>query len=257
MTPGADTPPANAIPAGSLPPGIEAVIFDLDGTLVDTQAVWRRAFTEVLDVACERYPQLGELGSPKYLHDDVFQPIALTRQAELGGEWDDALLLEAFRRFLAQCAEPDEPLAVQMDALYAQKRVIGFELFPETRSTLDALTERFQLAMITNGPGENQRSRLAPLGLDGYFESIAVSGEFGIRKPDPAIFNHVLEAIDVPAASAVYIGDSYTADVGGAKGSGLAAVWLNREGAAMPSGGAQPDATIATLDELLLLLGVG
>jgi putative hydrolase of the HAD superfamily len=255
VTPGADTPPANAIPPGSLPPGIEAVIFDLDGTLVDTQAVWRRAFAEVLDVACERYPQLGEMGSPQYLHDDVFQPIALTRQAELGGEWDDALLLEAFRRFLAQYAEQDEPLAFQMDALYSQKRVV--DLFPETRSTLDALTERFQLAMITNGPGENQRSRLAPLSLDGYFESIVVSGEFGIRKPDPAIFNHVLEAIDVPASSAVYIGDSYTADVGGAKGAGLSAVWLNREGSAMPSDGAQPDATIATLDELLLLLGVG
>ena len=251
MNSASDTPSSAPLPAD-----INAVIFDLDGTLVDTQAVWRRAFADVLDVACERYPQLGELGLAERVHDDVFQPIALARQAELGGEWDDALMLDAFRRFLTQYAEPDEPLAVQMDELYAEKRVIGFELFPETRATLDALIERFRLAMITNGPGENQRSRLAPLGLDGYFESIAVSGELGIRKPDPAIFNHVLEAIDVPAASAVYIGDSYTADVGGAKGAGLTAVWLNREGASMPSDGPQPDATIATLDELLLLLGV-
>jgi len=243
--------------SGTLPPGISAVIFDLDGTLVDTQAVWRRAFAEVLTVASERYPQLRELGSPKHVHDDVFQPLVLACAVERGGEWDDSLLLEAFRRFLAEHASTDEPLANEMDRQYASKRDVGFELFPDTRPTLDALTGRYRLALITNGRGSNQRSRLAPLGIDGYFQSIAVSGELGIRKPDPAIFNHVLKAIDVPAASAVYIGDSYTADVGGAKGAGLAAVWLNREGAAMPSDGPQPDATLATLDELLPLLGVG
>ena len=112
-----------------------------------------------------------------------------------------------------------------------------------------------QLGLITNGPSEHQRSRIEPLGLDRYFEAIAVSGELGVRKPDPAIFRHVLRALSVTPAAAVYVGDSLEADVAGAKAAGMAEVWLNRDGRAV-SGDHEPDAEIATLAELPGLLGI-
>ena len=238
---------------GSLPDGIEAVIFDLDGTLVDSAAVWRIAMVETLALACERYPQLAALGDADEVYERIIWPAAAKRSAELGGEWDDGLLHHAFRLLLAEHATPDDDFAATMLATYVATRAEGvYETYDDARRTLDVVGQRFRIALITNGPSANQRSRIEPLGLDRYFEAIVVSGELGIRKPDPAIFEHMLRELDVAPAAAVYVGDNLEADIGGAHAAGLAAVWINRTGATAE--GFTPDAEITTLDELLPLL---
>jgi putative hydrolase of the HAD superfamily len=243
---------------GALPAGLDTVLFDLDGTLVDSAAVWRAAMGATFATAFARYPQLRALGSSDEVYDRVLWPAAAERGAEVGGEWSDDFLYHAFRRLLAEHATADDAFAGELMAQYERERAEGaYELYPDVAAALDALIARdtragrLRLGLITNGPSENQRSRIAPLGLDRYFETIAVSGELGIRKPDPAIFEHVLHEMSVEPSTAVYIGDNLEADVGGAHAAGIAAVWINRTGA--PPDDA-PDATITSLDELLPLL---
>jgi putative hydrolase of the HAD superfamily len=60
--------------------------------------------------------------------------------------------------------------------------------------------------------GEGEGARVA-LVLDSFV--------VGIEKPDPAIFRHALEALDVPAARAVHVGDTGWADVEGARAAGV------------------------------------
>ncbi len=258
--------------SGSLPDCVETVIFDLDGTLVDASAVWRAAMAETLALAYERYPQLAALGDADEIYRSIIRPAAAERAAEVGGEWDDELIHHAFRRLLAEHASRDDGLAGELQEHYVAARLRGaYRLYDDATRTLEAAGERFRLGLITNGPSEHQRSRIEPLGLDRYFEAIVVSGELGIRKPDPAIFEHLLRRMDVTPDAAVYVGDSLEADVVGAHAAGLAAVWLNRNGTTpegvtphakgtTPEGvtphakGATPDAEITTLDELLPLL---
>ena len=241
---------------GRLPGGIEAVLFDLDGTLVDSAAVWRRAMARTLARCYERYPVLRTLGSPEAVYDSVLSPLAARRGAEVGGEWDDEFLRHALRELLAEHARRDDAYADEVFSQYARERARGtYECYPHAVPALEALRGHWPLGLITNGPSEHQRSRIEPLGLDRYFEAIAVSGELGVRKPDPAIFRHVLRALSVTPAAAVYVGDSLEADVAGAKAAGMAAVWLNRDGRAV-SGDHEPDAEIATLAELPGLLGI-
>lgn len=248
----------------SLPDGIEVVIFDLDGTLVDSSAVWRDAMAETLALACERYPRLARLGDADVVYERVIWPAAAARGAEVGGEWDDELIHHAFRHLLAEHATPDDDFATELQTAYVAARAAGvYETYDDARRTLDAVAERFRLALITNGPSENQRSRIEPLGLDRYFEAIVVSGELGIRKPDPAIFAHMLRELDVAPAAAIYVGDNLEADIGGAHAAGMAAVWINRNGVTPDAKGATaegvtprakgmtPDAEITTLDALL------
>lgn len=238
---------------GLLPPDLDTVLFDLDGTLVDAAAVWRAAMQDTFDTAFERYPQLGALGTADEVYDRVLWSAAAERGAEVGGEWSDDFVHHAFRRLLAEHATADDAFAGELMARYVQQRSEGaYQLYPDAAPALDALAGRFRLGLITNGPSEDQRSRIGPLGLDRYFESIAVSGELGIRKPDPAIFEHILREMAVGASNTVYVGDSLEADVAGAHAAGVAAVWVNRTGATPD--GATPDATITTLDELLPLL---
>ncbi|MDP6606243.1 MAG: HAD family hydrolase [Dehalococcoidia bacterium] len=242
-----------ARPAGNaLPAGLDTVLFDLDGTLVDSAAIWREAMGATFATAFERYPQLRALGSADEVYDRVLWPAAAERGAGVGGEWSDDFLHHAFRRLLAEHATADDAFAAELMAQYERVRSAGtYQLYPDVAAALDSLLGRYRLGLITNGPSENQRSRIAPLGLDRYFKSIAVSGELGIRKPDPAIFNQVLHEISAQPSTAVYIGDSLGADVAGAHAAGVAAVWINRTGAPRDDA---PDATITTLDELLPLL---
>ncbi|MFZ9859049.1 MAG: HAD family hydrolase [Roseiflexaceae bacterium] len=93
-------------------------------------------------------------------------------------------------------------------------------------SLLDTLKLRYRLALITNGPSWTQRAKIDQLDLQRWFTYMVVSGEFGVEKPDPAIFGHVLSLLNVDAMDAVMIGDNPDADIRGAHAIGMRAIWI-------------------------------
>ena len=103
-------------------------------------------------------------------------------------------------------------------------------LYDDVLSTLHELQRRgFQLGVVTNRHwgGDLFQEDLQVLGLLNYFDprSMAISIDLGIRKPNPAIFLHVLNALDIPPQEAVMVGDSLRSDVLGAQMLGLFTVW--------------------------------
>jgi HAD superfamily hydrolase (TIGR01509 family) len=76
----------------------------------------------------------------------------------------------------------------------------------------------------------NSEGRLAELfeeiGIAKYFAAIVDSGRVGMEKPDRRIFEHTLEVLGVPGARAIHIGDSWAADIVGARGAGWRAIWF-------------------------------
>ena len=70
--------------------------------------------------------------------------------------------------------------------------------------------------------------------LQGLVSATVSSSDHGLMKPHPSIFNAALQLLDVPAADAVMVGDSFRHDVEGALGVGMRAVLLNRGDAAAP-----------------------
>ncbi|MEX1005456.1 MAG: HAD-IA family hydrolase [Acidimicrobiia bacterium] len=53
------------------------------------------------------------------------------------------------------------------------------------------------LALVTNGSSDTQRKKLSTLGIDAWFDVVVVSGEIGVMKPDPVVFDLVLERFAV------------------------------------------------------------
>lgn len=103
-------------------------------------------------------------------------------------------------------------------------------LFGDTLSTLAALQERgFRLGIVSNRiwGGQPFQEDLRILGLHKYFDlqSIAVSGDLGVRKPSPSIFLHALNALQIAPEDAVMVGDSLSADIVGAQRLGIFATW--------------------------------
>jgi len=118
------------------------------------------------------------------------------------------------------------------EAFTATQR-FGHPLLPGAVETVQTAAGRFRLGLVTNGPSDIQRLKLHQTGLAGHFGSVVISGELGLGKPDPAVFQAVLAELDVDPERAIMIGDSWERDVAGAAGAGLAgAIWV--------SGGREP-----------------
>lgn len=190
---------------------IEAVLFDLDGTLYDRDALAERLFQEQYDAFAA---ELGGLSRERFLAD--------VRVMDEHGHGDkDAGFPRLVRAWgLGEALGPR--LVEHFWASYD-----GLCVLPaDTRWTLEQLRRRrLKLGVITNGQSVRQRRKLAALGLADAFDTVLVSGEEGINKPDPAIFERALARCGVPAAAAMFVGDHPVADVGGARGAGLTAVW--------------------------------
>jgi FMN phosphatase YigB (HAD superfamily) len=103
-------------------------------------------------------------------------------------------------------------------------------LFPDVIATLTELQRRgFLLGVVTNRTwgGAPFLASMDKLGLLNFFapEAIAISADLRILKPNPAIFQHTLQALDVKPAEALMVGNSLHADITGSNRLHMYAVW--------------------------------
>lgn len=127
-------------------------------------------------------------------------------------------------------------------------------LYEDTVPTLQHLRDTgLKLAIVSNWdtPLDPLTERL---GIAHYFDIIVASHDARVRsaKPDPHIFNYTLAAIGVSAEDAVHVGDTYEADIIGARNVGIRPILIDRDG--MQTG--RWDETIQRLSELPELLSV-
>lgn len=119
------------------------------------------------------------------------------------------------------------------------------------------LRRRYKLAVLTNAQESSAADVAAAMrrvGLDVYITTYITSRDIGVLKPDPAFFRAGLQALDVAADQAVMVGDYYEADVLGARGAGLAAVWYNPHHDRCPDAHPAYDAMVTDLRDLPAVL---
>ncbi|MDC9722843.1 MAG: YjjG family noncanonical pyrimidine nucleotidase [Urechidicola sp.] len=102
-------------------------------------------------------------------------------------------------------------------------------LFGGVFEILDYLKPNYQMHIITNGFSEVQNQKLINSKIDSYFKNIITSEEVGVKKPNPKIFAHALNAVDAQIGESVMIGDNWEADIMGAKSYGMRAIFCNFE----------------------------
>ena len=102
-------------------------------------------------------------------------------------------------------------------------------LDPEAKSVLGELQGRYKLALISNFDHPPHVHRLLDeLALRPFFDAVVVSGDVGVKKPDPAIFAPALEQTGLATDEALFVGDSPEDDVAGARAAGLRPVLIRR-----------------------------
>lgn len=235
---------------------VRALFFDMDDTLLDGQQATAMAW-EI--VGAELAPALGV--EPGCLREAFRrEAMAFWHDEAAVGHWR-VRLHEAREQILRKAlasegADPDR--APLVNERYMAEHRAQLKLFDDAVDTLESAVRRgFRLALITNGPAELQRDKIARFELEPYFDVIIVEGEFGKGKPEREVFEHALKATGVEPVAAWHVGDNLYADIGGAQSAGIHGVWIHRERLQLPeNGGVRPDRAIAHLHELRDALGM-
>jgi putative hydrolase of the HAD superfamily len=216
---------------------IRAIFFDLDGTLIDRARAWLRCVG-------------GFLGS----HPRVFPPEVRARLLEdLAGEADSPFL---DRRLVGRVIARSYPALGMSPAAVAADlaaRLPGcIEPDPAVLRMLDGLSARHATAILSNGSRRVQRAKIERASLSGAVGRVFLSGEQGVRKPDPASFRRALDWAGVAADDALIVGDHPFNDIHGGQRAGL---WTCAVGARYAESWPQPDFKIGRVLDLPGVLG--
>lgn len=224
---------------------IKVLSFDLDNTLWPVNAVLERAERETHAWLSKRYPKL----SVKYSVADL-QDLRLSvaqQQPELAHDFTE--LRKASLRLAAEASGYTGNLTSDL-AESAFKEFMRWRNrvapYPDVIRCLEAWAKNYRLAALTNGNAD-----LAQTAIGSYFSWHLNAQHCGAAKPEPAMFQALIEQSACSAAEIVHIGDDPVADVLGAQQAGLQGIWLQREDCmlSLPKH-IQPDATIHSLTEL-------
>lgn len=217
-------------------PGVDAVLFDLDDTLVDWAGSVRRT---VADLA----------------GDDLADAL-LAHAAEHCWRRRDGVVVARNTWRVHEHAEEEWPAALpHLDAAelalalrrFREELWVGF--FPEVVPVLDQLVERWRLGLLSNNP--HVGTEVARLRLHDWFE-LAVDLPRDRVKPHPDAFTLACAAMGTEPGRTVHVGDSVELDAEAAAAAGLVAVWVDRHDDPWdPPPGVH---RIASLAELPLLL---
>jgi putative hydrolase of the HAD superfamily len=106
----------------------------------------------------------------------------------------------------------------------------SYRLTEEVRSSLDdARAAGWKLAVVTNGPVEQQSRKIRATGLDTLADAVCISEEVGQSKPHRAMFEQAAARAGTTLEGAWMIGDNLDADITGAQGVGARSVWVKNE----------------------------
>lgn len=100
-------------------------------------------------------------------------------------------------------------------------------LFENTFEILDYLSLNYNLHIITNGFDEIQYKKMSHSKINHYFKTITNAENAGVKKPNPIIFDFALNLANTQADKSIMIGDSYEADIMGAKNMGMDVVFFD------------------------------
>jgi phosphoserine phosphatase len=233
---------------------IRGVLFDLDETLIEEEVSNDGAAVAVCAFAAERsgieldrdtmFRAMREISRELWLGGpmiDYCNNIGISPREGLWGtfssedsgaarlrEWIPDYRIRTWLGALRRVGIDDRSLAVELAEKFLTDRRARHIVFPESERVLLELQPGYRLALITNGATDIQLEKIDGSRLAPFFQTILISGSFGVGKPHPEIFTAALSQLDLQPGEAVMIGDSLKRDVGGAAALGIRTIWLNR-----------------------------
>lgn len=206
-------------------------IFDLYGTLVDIHTDERSPRLWVR--MAEEYRRNGALYRPGELRDAYFRLVnGLERDAPRQGDAHEAhpeiQIEQVFQRlYQEKGAAAGRELAVRTGLTFRRRSTEYLRLYPGAAELLGGLRARgCGVWLLSNAQAVFTRWELKRLGLDGLFDGVYLSSDYGCKKPDPRFFRALLEENAIPPDRAVMVGNDGRCDIEGARAVGLSTLYI-------------------------------
>lgn len=198
----------------------ELVIFDADETLLDFGRAEKCAFEETMKHFNIDYNEKYHLKQYKKINSEVWHE--LENQLISAEE----LKTERFRRLFKKLNMDLNP--IEANEIYIDVLCKKCFILDEAEDILNYLEGKYKLALMTNGLLTVQNSRIKKSPIAKYFQTIVISEEIGVAKPDPQIFEYTFEKIGhTDKKTALMVGDSLNSDIKGGINFGIDTCWFN------------------------------
>jgi phosphoglycolate phosphatase len=209
----------------------DCLLFDLDGTLVDSLPDLREALNQVLD-------------------EEGLTALSLEDVRFMVGDGANVLVERGFRARQAFDAQKAAQRRRRFLEIYETGAAILTKPYPNMQETVAALRQRgWRTAVCTNKPVEAARKVLDGLALSSLFDAVIGGGSTPALKPDPKPILAALEALGAGPQRGIMVGDNAN-DVEGARNAGLPSVVVGFGYTRIPAADLGADALIQDFSEL-------
>lgn len=225
---------------------IKYILFDVDDTLLDfgkaEEAAIRKTFERIgIPAAEETVRRYREINAQQWAR---FEKGEITREK---------LLTERFDILFSELGLSDIP-SEMAQASYEYLLGIGHYFVDGAEELLEALKDKYELYIVSNGNASVQDRRLKSAGIIPYFSDIFISERVGFNKPSAEFFDACFERIPgFEKDKAIIVGDRLSSDILGGINAGVKTCWFNPNGEA-PDPDIPADYEIKQLSELPALL---
>ncbi len=237
---------------------IRAILFDLGNTLLEYEA---RPFKELFRDATEllhghlvsRGLELPDAARFAQSFDELFE-----REEAAAGAATHEVVIRTVTALLERTGvSPSSHDLPEMLYPFYEAMSQQVIVYPDTLGTLVQLRSAgYKLGLVANTiwPKEFHLRDLARYEMLSLFDTLIFSSDVGVAKPSPAIFHRALEALDIDASAAVFVGDDPKIDVDGGHHAGLRTILKFHPRHLKSGAAARPDARIDALKQLPALI---
>jgi putative hydrolase of the HAD superfamily len=204
---------------------IKHIFFDLDHTIWD----FDRNAEETLNELYEHH-QLKALGlesAVDFITTYTANNHFLWAEYHLGRITKEVLRAQRFNKTFIELGIHPESVPHQFEDDYVRISPTKTNLFEGSEKVLAYLKSKYSLHIISNGFKETTLIKMELSGLNPYFETVIISEDVGVNKPDKKVFEYAINKASALKEESIMIGDSIEADIRGAQDFGMKAIFFN------------------------------
>ncbi|MCU9613086.1 HAD-IA family hydrolase [Caldibacillus lycopersici] len=196
--------------------GYKALLFDLDDTLLDRDLAVEKIFSIIVD---KYYGDVHHLQ-----RNEMLEKFKEYDKRDYGNGDKTNVLESLFAEFPPNNRLPASSIQNFWNTYFPN----CFSIDQTTINMLDTMKQlQVKVGIITNGLTQRQNAKIRNTHLNHWFDTVIISEEVGLRKPDKRIFELALQRLQVLPEEALFVGDDIEKDIGGCQNANIKGIWFN------------------------------
>lgn len=193
----------------------KAILFDLDDTLLDRDQAVDQMFSVILEKCYEDIQP--------HTKDEMLNRFKECDKRSYGDNNKINVLDSLFDEFSPQYRLPRHDIQDFWNHHFPR----CFSINQHTLTIINTIKQHAKVGIITNGSTQRQKAKILNTHLNRCFETIIISEEVGMSKPDIRIFELALQKLNVHPEDVLFVGDDLEKDISGCQHAHMKGIWFN------------------------------